>query len=346
MRRSTVVTAAGLALAAIGGIIHVKKKNALVAAVALSALAGAGRPGLAAETVDPALPAYSTVSGVSGDLRSVGSDTLNNLMTFWGEGFSGLYNIEPQIDGKGSSTAPPALIEGTADLGPMSREMKPEEIDKFEAKFGYKPTGIKVALDALAVYVNKDNPVKSLTLQQVDGIFSSTRKRGGSDVANWGQAGLTGEWGSLPISLYGRNSASGTYGYFKEHVLAKGDYKSSVKESPGSAAVVQGITADRGGIGYSGIGYRTAGVRAVPIADEKAGGTPFEATSENVLSGKYPISRALMVYVNKAPGRPLPPSVAEFLRYVLSKEGQEVVLKDGFVALPANVVAEERAKLD
>jgi phosphate transport system substrate-binding protein len=302
------------------------------------------RPADTASGLDSALPAYSTVSGVSGDRSSIGSDTLNNLMQLWSEGFSALYPVEVKVDGKGSSTAPPALIEGTADFGPMSREMKPDEINKFEAKFGYKPTGVRVALDALAIYVNKDNPIKSLTMQQVDAIFSSTRKAGGSsDVATWGQLGLTGAWASLPISLYGRNSASGTYGYFKEHVLAKGDFKSTVKESPGSAAVVQGVTADRGGIGYSGIGYRTAGVRAVPISGKDA--TPHEATNENAISGKYPISRALLIYVNKAPGRPLDPAVREFLRYVLSKEGQEVVLKDGFVPMPAAIVQEERAKL-
>jgi phosphate transport system substrate-binding protein len=321
-----------------------ESKRTLVAAAAVSALAAFAGPVVAADAVDPALPSYVTVGGVSGDMRSVGSDTLNNLMQLWSEGFSGLYAAGVTVDGKGSATAPPALIEGTADFGPMSREMKPEEVDKFEAKFGYKPTGIRVALDALAVYVNKDNPIPSLTLQQVDAIFSSTRKQGASaDLATWGQAGLTGAWGSLPISLYGRSSSSGTYGYFKEHVLAKGDFKSTVKESPGSAAVVQGVTADRGGIGYSGIGYRTSGVRAVPIAGKSGG--PVEATSANVLSGQYPISRALYVYVNMAPGRPLPPGVREFLLYVLSKQGQEVVLKDGFVSLPASVVAEERAKL-
>ena len=302
-------------------------------------------PSEAPAGIDPAIPAYAVVSGVSGDVSSVGSDTLNNLMTFWTEGFREHYpNVFTPVEGKGSSTAPPALIEGAAHVGPMSREMKPDEVDKFEKKFGYKPTGVRVALDALAVYVNKDNPVKSLTLAQVDAIFSSTRKQGhATDLSTWGQVGLTGDWAALPLSLYGRNSASGTYGYFKEHVLAKGDFKSSVKESPGSATVVQGVTKDRGGIGYSGIGYKTSGVRAVPIAGKD--GTPQEATSENVLSGAYPISRALYVYVNKAPGRPLAPAIREFLLYVLSREGQEVVLKDGFVALPASVVAEERAKL-
>src|SRR5436309_2731546 len=144
--------------------------------------------------VDPALKPYEKVSGVSGNLNSIGSDTLNNLMTLWAEGFKALYpNVNVQIEGKGSATAPPALIEGTAQLGPMSRPMKQEELDAFEKKYGYKPTEIKVSVDALAVFVPKDNPVKGLTLTQVDSIFSSTRKRGGQDATTWDQAGIN-EW--------------------------------------------------------------------------------------------------------------------------------------------------------
>ena len=294
----------------------------------------------------PTLPEYQPTGGVSGDLTSIGSDTLNNLMTFWAEGFTGLYpNVNPAIEGKGSSTAPPALTQGTAILAPMSREMKAEEIQKFEAKHGYKPTAVRVALDALAVFVGKDNPVQSLTMEQVDAIFSSTRKRGAkADVTTWGQVGLTGEWAAMPISIYGRNSASGTYGYFKEHVLSKGDYKATVKEQPGSAAVVKGVTEDRAGIGYSGIGYATAGVRAVPIVGKD--GKPHAADKANVYSGDYPISRALFVYVNKAPGQALQPLVKEFLLYVLSRAGQEVVEKDGYIGLTPEIVAAERAKLN
>src|SRR4030095_12213710 len=171
-------------------------------------------------TVDPALKPYEKISGVSGNLNSIGSDTLNNLMTLWAEGFRAIYpNVNIQIEGKGSSTAPPALIESTAQLGPMSREMKAAQIDKFEKKYGYKPTEIKVAIDALAVFVHKDNPVKGLTLAQLDSIFSGTFKRGGKPITTWGEAGLSGSWAPRPISLYGRNSASGTYGFFKEHVL-------------------------------------------------------------------------------------------------------------------------------
>jgi len=296
--------------------------------------------------VDPGLPAYKATSGVSGNISSVGSDTLNNLMTFWAEQFAKYYpNAKVQIEGKGSSTAPPALIGGTAQLGPMSREMKGTEIDQFEKKYGYKPTPLRTSVDALAVFVNKDNPIKCLSLSQVDAVFSKSRRAGAKeDVTTWGQLGLTGEWASRPLSLYGRNSASGTYGFFKEQVLKNGDYKDSVKEQPGSASVVQGVTVDRFAMGYSGIGYATAGVRAVPLS-EKDGGKCVEATADNSYNGSYPLARFLFVYVNKAPGKPLDPLVREFARLMLSREGQEAVVKDGYFPIPASVAKEELNKV-
>jgi phosphate transport system substrate-binding protein len=253
--------------------------------------------------------------------------------------------VKIQIEGKGSTTAPPALISGTAQLGPMSRPMKGTEIDGFEKKFGYKPTPIRTAVDALAVFVNKDNPIKCLTMAQVDAIFSKSRRYGyKTDIKTWGQLGLTGEWASRPVSLYGRNSASGTYGFFKEHALKNGDYKDEVKEQPGSASVVQGATVDRYAIGYSGIGYATSGVRAVPLA-EKEGDRCHEATPDEAYSGKYPMARFLFVYVNKAPGKPLDPLTREFTKTILSKQGQEVVIKDGYFPIPASIAKEELAKI-
>ncbi|OGK96409.1 MAG: phosphate-binding protein [Candidatus Rokubacteria bacterium RIFCSPHIGHO2_12_FULL_73_22] len=309
-------------------------------------LLAAGGWAIAEVKVDAGLQAYKATAGVSGNISSVGSDTLNNLMTLWAESFNKFYpNAKIQIEGKGSSTAPPALIAGTAQLGPMSRSMKGTEVDKFEKKFGYKPTPIRTSVDALAVFVNKDNPVKCMTLAQVDAVFSKSRRQGArADVTTWGQLGLTGAWASKPISLYGRNSASGTYGFFKEHVLKNGDYKDAVKEQPGSAAVVQGVTVDRGAVGYSGIGYATAGVRAVPIAG-KQGGTCVEATADNAYSGDYALARFLFVYVNRAPGKPLDPLTREFMKLVLSKDGQEVVVKDGYFPIPASVAKEELAKI-
>jgi phosphate transport system substrate-binding protein len=296
--------------------------------------------------VDPGLASYKPVSGVSGNLSSVGSDSLNNLMTFWAELFAKYYpNAKVQIEGKGSSTAPPALISGTAQLGPMSREMKGSEVDQFEKKYGYKPTGLRTSVDALAVFVNKDNPIKCLSLAQADAVFSKSRRRGAKDdVTTWGQLGLTGEWASKPISLYGRNSASGTYGFFKEHTLKNGDYKDSVKEQPGSASVVQGVTVDRFAVGYSGIGYATAGVRAVPLT-EKEGTACVEATADNAYNGTYPLARFLYVYINRAPGKPLDPLTRELARLMFSKEGQEAVVKDGYFPIPANVAKEELGKV-
>ena len=283
------------------------KTRAILAAAAVAAMVGAGVVGAQVQ-VDPGLAGYKTVSGISGNISSVGSDTLNNLMTLWAEQFQKFYpNAKIQIEGKGSSTAPPALIAGTAQLGPMSREMKGTEIDGFEKKYGYKPTPIRTSVDALAVFVNKDNPIKCLTLAQVDAAFSKSRRGGhAEDVKTWGQLGLTGEWANKPISLYGRNSASGTYGFFKEHALKNGDYKDEVKEQPGSAAVVQGATVDRFAMGYSGIGYATAGVRAVPLA-EKAGGGLRGGHRGQLLQRSLP-PRALPVRVRQQGARQDPRS--------------------------------------
>jgi phosphate transport system substrate-binding protein len=296
--------------------------------------------------VDATIPPYTQVSGVSGNLNSVGSDTLNNVMTMWAENFQRVYpNVKIQIEGKGSGTAPPALISGTSQLGPMSREMKPSEIDDFEKKFGYPPTKVRVAIDALAIYVNKDNPLKQMTLMQADAIFSKGRACGDpADITLWGQLGLMGDWANKPISIYGRNSASGTYGFFKEHTLCNGDYKDTVKEQPGSASVVQGVTEDRYAIGYSGIGYRTSGVR--PLALAKKDGDPYvETDPQEVYAGKYPLARFLYVYINKAPNKALDPLVQQFMLYVLSREGQEVVVKDGYMPLLGKTDAEELASV-
>ncbi|MCF6336500.1 MAG: phosphate ABC transporter substrate-binding protein PstS family protein [Gammaproteobacteria bacterium] len=296
--------------------------------------------------LDKDLADYQRASGVSGNLSSVGSDTLANLMTLWAEEFKREYpNVNIQIQAAGSSTAPPALTESTAALGPMSRKMKSKEIAAFEKRFGYKPMAIPVAIDALAVYVHKDNPIKGMTIADVDAIFSSTRKCGGKqNVSKWGDLGLTGTWANRKIQIYGRNSVSGTYGYFKKKALCKGDFKNNVNEQPGSASVVQSVSSSLNGIGYSGIGYKTSGVKSVPLA--KKSGKPFvAATSENAVSKKYPLSRFLYVYVNKHPNKPLAPLEYEFIKLVLSKVGQEVVIKDGYIPLPAKVAAKTLARI-
>lgn len=312
------------------------KLKRLMAAMTFVAAGVATATAVAA--VDPALPTYTKTSGVSGNLTSVGSDSLANLMTLWAEEFKKEYpNVNIQIQAAGSSTAPPALTEGTAGMGPMSRAMKDAEIQAFEEKYGYKPTAVPVAIDALAVFVHKDNPIKSLDIAQIDAIFSNTRLCGGAtDIKTWGDVGLTGEWAAKPIQLFGRNSVSGTYGYFKEEALCKGDFKANVNEQPGSASVVQSISSTLNAIGYAGIGYRTSSVKTVPLS--KKGGEAFEANEANALAGKFPLSRFFYVYVNKAPNKPLSPLDAEFLKLVLSKQGQEVVVKDGYIPLPKKVV--------
>jgi phosphate transport system substrate-binding protein len=297
---------------------------------------------LSAELAD-----YEKASGISGNLSSVGSDTLANLMTLWTEEFKHIYpNVNIQVQAAGSSTAPPALTEGTSNLGPMSREMKGGEIEAFEKKYGYKPTAIRVAIDALAVYTHADNPLDKLTIAQVDAIFSSTRKCGGEkDITTWGQLGIKGELENQAIQLYGRNSVSGTYGFFKESALCKGDYKNTVNEQPGSASVVQSVSTSLNSIGYSGIGYKTSGVKTIPLA-KKEGVEFVPPDEEHAINGTYPLARFLYIYVNKAPNKALPPLEREFLKMVLSKTGQNIVVKDGYIALPAKVAEEELQKLE
>ena len=320
------------------------KLKRLMAALTFAAAGVATANAVAA--VDPAIPTYVKTTGVSGNLSSVGSDTLANLMTLWAEAYKKEYpNVNIQIQAAGSSTAPPALTEGTANLGPMSRKMKDVELQAFEQKYGYKPTAIPVAVDALAVFVHKDNPIKGLTMAQVDAIFSSTRLCGAkADVKTWGDLGVTGDLANKPVQLFGRNSVSGTYGYFKEEALCKGDFKPNVNEQPGSASVVQSISSSLNGIGYSGIGYKTASVKTVALA-KKEGGEFVEDNESNALNGTYPLSRFLYVYVNKAPNKPLAPLDAEFIKLVLSQAGQQVVVKDGYIPLPKKVVDKAMADL-
>ncbi|HVL75663.1 MAG TPA: phosphate ABC transporter substrate-binding protein PstS family protein [Noviherbaspirillum sp.] len=288
--------------------------------------------------VDPALADYQKAAGVSGNFTSVGSDTLNNLMTLWAEEFKKTYpNVNIQIQGAGSSTAPPALTEGASNFGPMSRMMNAKEIESFERRHGYKPTAVPVAIDALAVYVHKDNPIKGLSLEDVDAMMSVARKCGSAaDVTKWGQIGMSGEWANRDVAMYGRNSVSGTYGFFKDTALCKGDFKRNVAEQPGSASVVQSVSTQINAIGYSGIGYKTSGVRALPLS-KKRGEAFVEPDAAHAVDGSYPLARILYVYVNKKPNQPLAPIEREFVKLVLSKQGQQVVVKDGFVPLPARI---------
>lgn len=297
--------------------------------------------------VDAGIPEYKSAEGVSGKLNSVGSDTLAGLMALWTEEFKRIYpNVTIQVQAAGSSTAPPALTESASNLGPMSRQMKPKESAMFERRFGYKPTRITVALDALTVYIHKDNPLKGLTIPEVDAIFSSTRKCGEkNDIERWGDLGVKGQLKDKSLQLYGRNSVSGTYGYFKTVALCKGDYKSSVNEQPGSSSVVQSVASSLNAIGYSGIGYKSAGVKALPIS-KRPKRRYIPPTVRNVLTGKYPLTRSLYIYVNNEPGIGVEPVVKEFMKMVLSKNGQEIVLKDGYIPLTKRMIEKQLKRLD
>ncbi|NNO00549.1 MULTISPECIES: PstS family phosphate ABC transporter substrate-binding protein [Vibrio] len=288
---------------------------------------------------------YSKTNGVAGSLLSVGSDTLAGMTTLWVEEFKTIYpNINAQVQASGSSTAPPALTEGTAQFGPMSRPMRGREIEAFERAHGYKPTALRVAIDAIGIFVHRDNSIKGLNFTQLDSIFSSTLRCGATQPINtWAQLGVDEDWAKRGIQLFGRNSVSGTYGYFKQNALCGGDFKKGVNEQPGSASVVQSVASSINTIGYSGVGYQVSGVKLIPIA--KQGDQFIVASYENILSGAYPLSRYLYVYVNKHPNQDLPPMQREFIRFIFSKQGQAIVGKDGYVPVSAEFAQQELAKV-
>ncbi len=311
--------------------------------IAMALLCGVA---VAQDEVDPKYPMYLPAPGVSGHIKVVGSDTMNNLMTLWAEGFRDYYPaVLIEIEGKGSSTAPPALIEGTATFGPMSRAMKPDEINSFQQKFGFKPTPMRTAVDMLAVYVHRNNPIaeRGLTLDEVDGIFSQTRKSGHKEVNTWGDLGLGGQWADKPLRMYGRNEASGTYGYFKEHALLDGDFRNAVASLGGSSAVIQAVAKDEAGIGYSGIGYKSADVKVVPLKDR--GGDKFVPASPATLED-YPLARFLYVYVNHRPNSQLDPIRAAFLKFVFSEEGQGVVMQDGYIPVSFKIAQKDMEQVN
>jgi phosphate transport system substrate-binding protein len=286
--------------------------------------------------IDSELPVYKATSAVSGSVKSIGSDTMNNLMTLWGEEFKAFYpSAKIEVEGKGSSTAPPALMEGQAQFGPMSREMKSSEVDQFEKTFGYKPVALRTGIDALAVFVHKDCPLDEISIAQLTEVFSVK----GKDMT-WGDLGVNDMgYKNRPVSLYGRNSASGTYGYFKSVALQGNDYKATVKEQPGSSAVVQGVATDRYSMGYSGVGYATADVKMLKVSLD--GGDAFGPEAEYANTGEYPLARFLYVYINADPVKGLDPLRAEFVKLMFSQQGQEVVLKDGYFPISAAVARED-----
>lgn len=285
--------------------------------------------------VDPKLPEYKPTIGVAGALKTVGSDSMNTLMQKWTERFKQYYRgVQVGVEGQGSSTAMPALIAGTSSFGPMSRDPKASEIEQFEARFGYKPTVLPTAIDLLGVYVHRDNPIESLTLPQVDAIFSQTRKLGGAEqITTWGQLGVQGRLANERISLFGRNSASGTYGFFKDVALGGGDYLQTVNEQAGSATVVSSVGESPAAIGYSGIGYKTAAVKAVPLVGRD--GQAISPTPENAYTGDYPLARYLYLAVNAKPNQKMDTLRAEFIKFIYSQQGQQLVVEDGYFPVDA-----------
>lgn len=295
------------------------------------------------------LMSYEPEFTLTGRLRSVGSDSMDKLVALWEADFMEYHpSLRVQHEGRGSSTAIPAILEGRAEIGPMSRPVKPAEIEQFRSKFGYDPTVVRVALDSLAVYLHPENPIlqKGLTMAELDAIFSSTRLQGHpSDISTWGQLGLTGEWQNAPIRVYSRNRASGTYGFFKDTVLKGGDFKPTNFELPGSAEVVKAVGADKFAIGYSGIGYITPEVRAAKVAKDIVS-PKIEANQQNALSGSYPLSRFLYLVVNVDPTKGGELNTVEFMRFILSAEGQDLVAKDGYFPLDQRILNEELAKFE
>ena len=303
-------------------------------------------PNTSTVPIKPSIPDYERVPGVAGKLSSVGSDTLANLMTFWSQEFKALYpQVGFQIQASGSSTAPPALIEGTATIGPMSRALKPSEIRDFINVHGYPPTVLKVAMDAIAIFVDRRNPLEGMTLENVDAIFSQTLYCGADkQISRWSQLGVDESGYRSPIRLYGRNSVSGTYGLFKVTALCDGDFKNTVNEQPGSASVVLSVASGTGAIGYAAYGYKTAGVKALALGETLDSLIPLSI--DTVRDETYPFARFLYLVVNKKPGEPLPTLEREFIRYILSQQGQNQVIRDGYFPIREDVLLRQRRLLE
>lgn len=303
------------------------------------------------QDVDPALEPYLTKEKLSGEIAIWGSDTLLNMVTYWIEGLKKHHpDINIQCERKCSEflhqDSLAGLTTGTLQIVPMSRLARPAEIEAFRAAKEYPPTEIRIGLEAHCIIVHKDNPLDSLTLEQADAVFSMNRRRGaGNDMRIWGGLGLAGDWSTLPIALYGRNSASATHAFFRDRVLKGGSFKEEIKEQPASASVVVAVADDKSAIGYVGTGYATPGVKKLRIS-EKAGAPGVAADPARVLDGSYPLSRWLYLYIDRAPAKAVHPIVREFCRYALSREGQEVVRKDALIPIPARIAREEAKKLE
>lgn len=284
--------------------------------------------------LDPKIGSYQFVGALAGTLAIAGSDTMHPLIDSWASDLKQLYpGITIKVDATGSEQGLSRLLEGKGQIAAMSRRMTAPEIVEFKREFGYEPTEVTVAIDALAVFVHKDNPIEGLTLAELDAIFSKDRRRGLKyPIQTWGDVMLDGEWTDAPIHQYGRNQQSGTATFFREHVLNGAPLTSSMTVCAGAASVVVELMKDRFGIGFSGIGYRTSGVRPVPLAAIQ-GGRYVEPSIETAMNGSYPLRRPLYLYINKAPKSAAPPLVAEFVKFALSAQGQQTVIAQGYYPL-------------
>lgn len=290
------------------------------------------------------LPSYAPVVDLTGKIASIGDSTTTNLVARLAAEFRMMYpNVTLEITASPTSIGPSALLDGRADIVPMSRRLTHEEVQGFTKKYGYPPTEIRVANDALAIYVEKRNPLPGLTLVQLDGIFSRTQRRGGSSIETWGQAGLTEEWAELPITLYGYGLGDGARQVFQQQGLDGGEFRLSLRVEGGGSSIVQGVAANPGAIGFASIFFTCKGVRVVPLAG--ADGRFYAPTTENVRGLQYPLSRFLYICVNKSPRRPLEGPAAEFLRFLLSGEGQHIVADGGNIPLDAATLNEGRRSL-
>jgi phosphate transport system substrate-binding protein len=289
---------------------------------------------------------YRATPGVYGSITSIGSDTLASLISLWAEHFQRLYpHVKFQIQASGSATASQALTQGSASIGPMSRALTLTEIQRFTRQYGYPPTSLIVAVDAMAIYIEKNNPLEQLTLAQVDAIFSMTRFCGGPEsIKTWEQLGITKFGPARNIQVFGRNSASGTYDLFKNLALCDGDYYTTVNEMPSSSSVVQSVASSIGGIGYAALGHGNTDVRALALG--KKGGPYFAPNAQNIKAGQYPFTRYLYIVVNKPPNAALPTLEKTFLSFVLSEQGQEIVEQSNYYPVSGALLEQQRRKIE
>jgi len=308
-------------------------------------------------TVDVAVPAYKPVDGISGTLKGVESNTVTDLAQAWINGFTKIYpNVKISVDIGGSGQGGPRLTNGSADFAFIAREMMGREETPFVDKFGYKPLAIAVSGGSLAVkaftdcivfIVNKDNPIDELTFPQLDAMYSLTHNRGiRTPITTWGQLGLTGEWADKPIHLWGVQIPNGYDNFVNMHVLADGQWRGDIQTQPTVIPLSDKVAADKYAISYTGLAWNTnPNTKVLRLAAQK-GDQYLAPTFDNVASQKYPLSRVIYMFINREPGKPISPVLREFLRYVLSQQGQQAVVHDAiFTPLPAALDAEEMDKL-